>query len=274
MRISLCQTATGADKSANLAEAIALLKTAASDGCDVAVLPECLDYLGPEDGVVDAAEVEHGPFSSAIADQARALGIWVIGGTIRVRDDSTRVSNTLIVYNPQGVRTAIYRKMHMFDVSIPGGPEYIESRMVKPGSDVVVTAIAGNPSGLSICYDLRFPELFRLQALAGAKILFIPAAFTTHTGRDHWEVLLRARAIENQCFVVAVDQFGNALPGIPLYGRSMVIDPWGTVIACAPDGTGVTTVSIDLNVVEAIRERLPALRNRRDDIYSVSKTGS
>jgi predicted amidohydrolase len=159
--------------------------------------------------------------------------------------------------------------MHMFDLSIPGQLEFMESRTAEAGNEVVTADVAGIPSGLSICYDLRFPELFRLQALAGAKILYIPAAFTALTGRDHWELLLRARAVENQCFVIAANQYGNPSGGIALYGRSMIIDPWGTVLACAPDGINVTTADLDLTAVDRVRSKVPALRNRRADVYSL-----
>lgn len=270
MRIALCQTASAGDKAANLAAALDQLDHAAMLKADVAILPECLDYLGPDEGVWLAAEAEGGPFAQAIADRAKALGLWVIGGTVRVRAEGNRVGNTMIAYDPQGCTVATYRKLHMFDLSIPGQVEFLESNTVKPGHEIVTADIAGVPSGFAICYDLRFPELFRLLAMNGAKIIWLPAAFTAFTGRDHWEVLLRARAIENQCYIVAADQIGTPMPGLALYGRSMVIDPWGTVIGCAPDRAGVTMVDIDPSAVESIRERLPSLVNRRNDVYVLS----
>jgi len=270
MRVSVCQMSCKADKAENTATALRLLGEAAARGSEVAVLPEYFDYMGPEEGMMANSEELGGPLSSALAARAKELGIWVVGGTIRIRDGGERLSNTMIVYDPEGRRAAIYRKIHVFDVCIPGEVEFRESRMVRPGLDVVTTDIAGVPSGLTICYDLRFPELFRLLALAGVKILYMPSAFTTFTGRDHWELLLRARAVENQCFVVAPNQFGNAIPGIPLYGRSMIIDPWGTVLACAPDGVGVITADLDLSYLEGVRRKLPSLQNRRTDIYNLA----
>jgi predicted amidohydrolase len=272
MRVSVCQMTCRADKAENTATAMRMLGEAAAQGAEVAVLPEYFDYIGPEEGMMPNSEELGGPLSSALAARARELGIWVVGGTIRIRDGSDRLSNTMAVYDPEGRRVAVYRKIHVFDVCIPGEVEFRESRMVRPGGEVVTTDIAGVPSGLSICYDLRFPELFRLLALAGAKILYMPAAFTAFTGRDHWELLLRARAVENQCFVVAPNQFGNVVPGIPFYGRSMIIDPWGTVLACAPDGVGVVTADLDLSYLEGVRRKLPSLQNRRPDIYDLAVT--
>jgi len=274
MRVSICQMMAGPDKQANIATAISLLEEAARQGGQVAVLPECMDYMGPEEGVFANAEEIGGPFCQALAATAAALNLWIVGGTIRIRDAGNRVSNTLIVYGPTGRREATYRKLHTFDVSLPGEFEFIESRTVRPGDEIVVAEVNGVSSGLSICYDLRFPELFRLQALAGAKILYLPSAFTMATGRDHWEVLLRARAIENQCYVIASNQYGAALPTIPLYGRSMIVDPWGIVIACIAEGQGVMTAEVDVGRVDEQRRKLPAISNRRTDIYDLSLSPS
>lgn len=271
MRISVCQMNSRADKGENTRVALELLDEAKRQGAEVAVLPECLDYMGPDEGVYPASEDEGGPLWTALADKARDLGIWVVGGTFRVREaGSTRVGNTLVVFNPKGEATATYRKMHMFDIVIPGEVDFLESRTVKPGDDVVTTQIAGVTSGLSICFDLRFPELFRLQALAGARILFLPAAFTAFTGKDHWEVLLRARAIENTCFVVAAGQDGENMPGKASHGQSIIIDPWGNIVAQAPAGVGVITADIDLAEVDKVRRNMPSLQNRRADVYALS----
>jgi predicted amidohydrolase len=275
MRVSVCQTSSGADKAKNLADALAMTDESRRQGAEVAVLPEFVDYLGPDaQAALDGAETLDGPFSKALAAKARQHGMWIVGGTIRIKGDGNRIDNTSIVYDPMGGQCAVYRKMHLFDVCIPGELEYLESRTSRPGSQVVTTNIAGIPAGLSICYDLRFPELFRLQALQGAKILFMPAAFTALTGRDHWELLLRARAVENQCFVVAANQYGTPIPGVALYGRSMIIDPWGTVLACAPDGVHVATAELDLRTLDRVRRVLPALEHRRPDVYRLEATGS
>lgn len=269
MRISLCQTSSGEDKKANLAAALKQLEQAAAQGAVIAVLPESLDFIGPRKAVFAIAEDPGGPFTSAISAKAKELGIWVVGGTTRTRVSSDRVANTLTVYDPNGHRRATYDKMHMFNVAIPGGVTTRESDAVQAGSQIVVVDIAGITSGLSVCFDLRFPELYRLQALAGAKILFVPSAFTTFTGRDHWEVLLRARAIENQCFVIAPNQSGSAIPEIPLFGNSLIVDPWGKVIARVTDDVGVVTADIDIKAVDTIRQRIPSLSARRDDVYTL-----
>lgn len=274
MRVSVCQMNSRADKAENTRVALELLDEAKAQGADIAVLPECLDYMGPDEGVFPNSEDPNGPLSTALAVKAKELGIWVVGGTFRVRDGSERVGNTLVVYNPQGEITATYRKLHMFDISIPGEVDFLESRTVKPGEDIVTTDIAGVPSGLSICFDLRFPELFRLQTLAGAKILFLPAAFTAYTGKAHWELLLRARAVENTCFVVAAGQVGENMPGKASYGHSLIIDPWGNVIAEAPDGVGVTTADIDLALLDKVRRDMPSLQNRRADMYDLKVAGN
>jgi predicted amidohydrolase len=273
MRVSVCQMNSRADKVENTCIAMELLDRAAAEGAQVAVLPECLDYMGPDEGVMSNAEELDGPLSFGLAAKAREHAMWVIGGTIRVCDGSDRVANMLTVYDPTGALVATYAKLHMFDISIPGEVDFLESRTVRPGTEVVTTTIAGVPSGLSICYDLRFPELFRLQALAGAKILFLPAAFTAFTGAAHWELLLRARAVENQCFVVAAAQYGENMPGKASFGHSIVIDPWGTVLACSPEGTGVTTVNLEFDRLDQIRRELPALQNRRPDIYALTIAG-
>ena len=164
---------------------------------------------------------------------------------------------------PDGALAATYRKIHLFDIDIPGPGHLPGVATVAPGADVVTVDVDGVRVGLSICYDLRFPELYRQLAVAGAQVLLVPAAFTTHTGRDHWEVLLRARAIENQCYVVAAGQIGDHDPGTSCYGRSMVVDPWGTVIAQASDGVGLAVADLDFDRLDRIRQEVPSLANRR-----------
>jgi predicted amidohydrolase len=178
-----------------------------------------------------------------------------------------------MLFNRDGNRVAVYRKMHLYDVEIPGRVSAKESAVFAGGNEIVNAGIDGVNVGLSICYDLRFPELYRLLALRGAKVLLVPAAFTSYTGRDHWELLLRARAVENQCFVVAADQIGSYAPGKSSYGRSMIIDPWGTVLACAPDCNDVITADLDLAALDRIRQELPALANRRPDVYTLAAAG-
>jgi predicted amidohydrolase len=270
MRVSVCQTNSRNDKAANINEALSLLDEAARQGAEIAVLPECVDFMGPDAGVLANAERPGGPMSSALAAKAKEVGIWIVGGTIRFRTEGVRVANTTLVIDPTGVVTARYSKLHMFDISIPGQMEFKESGFIKPGDGIVTSEVAGVMSGLSICYDLRFPELYRLQALAGAKIMFVPAAFTAFTGAAHWELLLRARAVENQCFVVAAGQDGEYMPGKFSFGNSLIIDPWGDVLARAPAGPGVVTADLDFDRLDKVRRELPALQNRRPDIYDLS----
>jgi predicted amidohydrolase len=263
MLVAVCQLNARDDRAANLAAARGLLGRAARAGAELAVLPEYVDYLGPGAGLPKPEPVD-GEFAAFFAAAARELGIWVHAGSFHeAGPDADRTYNTSLIFNPGGELAAIYRKIHLYDVEIPGRVSYHESRSVAPGTEPVVTEIAGVPTGLSICYDLRFPELYRQLAIKGAKLVVVPAAFMMHPGRDHWEVLLRARAIENQCYVVAAGQIGDHDPGRTCFGRSMIIDPWGTVIAQAPDTTGIVTAEIDLERLEEIRTTLPSLANRR-----------
>ena len=264
MRVAVCQVNSRADRAANLDVARGLLERAAAAGADVAVLPEYVDYLGPGDGAPKPEGID-GEFAEFFAGAARELGIWVHAGSFHeTGPDERRTYNTSLVFDPRGGLVAHYRKIHLYDVEIAGRVSYQESRSVAPGDETVVADIAGVPTGLSICYDLRFPELYRRLAVeGGARVLVVPAAFMMHTGRDHWEVLLRARAIENQCYVVAAGQIGDHDPGRTCFGRSMIVDPWGTVLAQAPDAVGIVTADLDLERLEKIRTELPSLANRR-----------
>jgi deaminated glutathione amidase len=265
MRLAACQVNSRGDREANLASAVELLERAAVAGADVALLPEYVDYLGPAAGE-PKPEPADGSFAAVFAETARRLSMWVVAGSFHeVGPDRDHTYNTTLVFDRTGSLTARYRKIHLFDVELAGRPEvsYQESRRVAPGTDVVCVDVEGVRFGLSICYDLRFPELYRGLAVAGAQVLLVPAAFTTHTGRDHWEVLLRARAIENQCYVVAAGQSGEHDPGRSSYGHSMVVDPWGTVLAQAVDGVGIIVADLALDRVERIRAELPSLANRR-----------
>jgi len=270
MKIALCQLNSRQDKEENILAALRELDTAGSNGAEIAVLPECVDYMGEASGIRERSEPFMGPTVERFAEKARQHGMWILAGTIRTTsEDDERCSNTAYLISPEGEVTYYYNKIHMFDVRIESQVDFLESSAVRPGSEIGFTQIGHIPVGISICYDIRFPELFRIQALRGAKILFVPAAFTLFTGKDHWEVLLRARAIENQCFVVAVGQGGTHAPGIATYGRSMVIDPWGTVIACAPDGVNTTLVTIDLSRVDDVRRNVPSLANRQPEVYQL-----
>jgi len=263
MRVAACQLNSRGDRAANLAAARDLLSRAADAGADVAVLPEYVDYLGPAAQAPKPEPVD-GEFAAFFADAARELRMWVLAGSFHeVSPDPARSYNTSLLFDRRGMLAAVYRKIHLYDVDIPGRVTFQESRTVVAGADPTVADIEGVRFGLSICYDLRFPELYRRLAVAGASVLVVPAAFMTHTGRDHWEVLLRARAIENQCYVVAAGQIGDHEPGRSCYGRSMIVDPWGTILAQAPDEVGVTVADLDLARLARIRAELPSLANRR-----------
>ncbi|GAA2659394.1 carbon-nitrogen hydrolase family protein [Paractinoplanes durhamensis] len=264
MRVAVCQVNSRENRDQNLAVARDMLERAAAAGAELAVLPEYVDYLGPAAGAPKPEGID-GEFAAFFGTAARELGLWVHAGSFHESGpDEHRTYNTSLIFSPQGELTATYRKIHLYDVEIAGRVSYQESRSVAPGEETVVADVAGVRTGLSICYDLRFPELYRRLAVQGeARILAVPAAFMLHTGRDHWEVLLRARAIENQCYVVAAGQIGDHDPGRTCFGRSMIIDPWGTVLAQAPDTVGIATADLDLARLELIRSELPSLANRR-----------
>jgi len=263
MRVAVCQVNSREDRGANLTTARELIGRAAAAGAEFVMLPEYVDYLGPVDGEPKPEPVD-GEFAAFFAETARELGIWLHAGSFHeASPDPARTHNTSLLFDRTGGLSAVYRKIHLYDVEIPGRVSVRESASVAPGEETVVTDVDGVGVGLSICYDLRFPELYRRLAVSGATVLVVPAAFMVHTGRDHWEVLLRARAIENQCYVLAAGQIGNHEPGRVCYGRSMVVDPWGTVIAQVPDEPGITVADLDLTRLARIRAELPSLANRR-----------
>ncbi|HEV2088085.1 MAG TPA: carbon-nitrogen hydrolase family protein [Cryptosporangiaceae bacterium] len=262
MRVAACQLNSREDRARNLADARSLLADAAGRGADLAVLPELVDYLGPRRGE-PAPEPLDGEFGAFFAAAARELRMWVLAGSFREQGPDGLAYNTSPLFDRSGRLAAAYRKIHLYDVEIPGRVSYRESASIAPGERGVVADVEGAEVGLTICYDLRFPELYRQLAVAGARVLAVPAAFMAHTGRDHWEVLLRARAIENQCFVVAAGQIGDHEPGRTCLGRSMVVDPWGTVLVQAPDVPGVIVADLDFERLATIRAELPSLANRR-----------
>ncbi len=257
-----------ADKAANLERAEALVGRAAAAGADVVVLPEKWNGIGGADQLRSLAEpIEGGESVVALAGWARANGISVVGGSITERGEGhEKCFNTCIVVDAEGAITAVYRKIHLFDVEV-GGHVYRESEAEEAGEEPVVAEVASWPVGLTVCYDVRFPELYRILALEGAELLTVPAHFTLYTGRDHWHVLLRARAVENQCFVAAAAQVGETLPGRLSYGRSLIADPWGIVLAEAPDEETVIVAELDRARLREIREKLPSLANRQPAAY-------
>jgi predicted amidohydrolase len=263
MRVAVCQLNAREDRSANLRAARDLLARAADGGADLALLPEYTDYLGPSAGAPKPEGLD-GEYVTFFASAARDLGINVLAGSFHeTGPDDEHTYNTMPVLDRTGSLIGVYRKIHLYDVEIPGRVSYRESSTVSPGAETVVVPVDGVSFGLSICYDLRFPELYRRLAVGGASVLVVPAAFMMHTGRDHWEVLLRARAVENQCYVIAAGQIGDHDPGRTCFGRSMVVDPWGTVVAQMPDEVGLVTADLDLGRLERIRVEVPSLANRR-----------
>jgi deaminated glutathione amidase len=266
-RVGAVQLNATADREANLANADRLVREAASRGAQLVVLPEKWPLLGSGEQLRDGAEALDGPAISWARACARELALELVAGSFAERTADGRIHNTSLHISPDGEIRALYRKIHMFDVTIDG-VEYRESEHEDPGDEIVLSQTdTGIELGLTVCYDLRFPELYRILALRGARVLVVPAAFTLATTRDHWETLLRARAIENQAFVIAANQIGENEPGRRSGGRSMIIDPWGVVLAQASDAVGVIVADLDLARLDAIRSTLPSLANRRPGAY-------
>jgi predicted amidohydrolase len=268
MRAAAVQLSSTPDRDRNLEAADRLTRDAAARGAELVVLPEKWPVLGTPEQTAAGAEPLDGPALSWARATARELGIDLVAGSIAEHvEGAERGANTSVHIGPDGEDRAVYRKIHMFDVEV-GGRTYRESEHEAPGDEVVGSELAdGSGLGLTICYDLRFPELSRILAVRGARVLTVPAAFTETTTRDHWEVLLRARAIENQCFVVAANQVGEPAPGMRTGGRSMIVDPWGLVLAQAPDFETVIVADLDFGRLERIRAKLPSLANRQAAAY-------
>ena len=267
LRVVLVQLDAGPDPAANLERALALVERAgeALEGRPgLIAFPEVFLYRGPSAGWRDSATEIPGPVSQRFSETARRLRCWILLGSLAERStDPARPYNTCALIDPAGSVVARYRKRHLFDVTIDNGPSDRESARTTAGEEAAVAVLTGAAEGsnvslgLSICYDLRFPELYRELTSAGAQILAVPSSFTEATGRDHWEVLLRARAIENGAFVIAPAQCGGS-GGIATHGRSMVIDPWGIVLAQAPDGPGIVLADVELDRVAAVRRQIPS----------------
>jgi predicted amidohydrolase len=257
------------DTARNLAIADRLVRAAAARGAELVVLPEKWTVLGRPEPMAAAAQPLDGEAIGWARSVAAELGIDLIAGSILERrpQDGT-LANTSVHVGREGELKAVYRKLHMFDVEVDG-VRYAESEHEQAGEEIVVSTLGdGTPLGLSVCYDIRFPELYRVLAERGAEILSVPSAFTLATTRDHWEILVRARAIENQCFVIAANQIGAHPPGHRSGGRSLIVDPWGLVLACAPDAETVIVANLDRSTLLDVRRRLPALRHRRPEVYA------
>ena len=268
LRVACVQLTAGPDKAANLEKAERLVARAAALGAKLVALPEKWNLVGDPEALNSGAEtIEQGESVGAMSAWAKRHEIVLVGGSIvERREGREKLSNTSLVFDAAGELVARYRKIHLFDVEV-GGHVYCESEAEESGDEVVVAEAGGWKIGLTVCYDLRFPELFRLLALAGAELVTVPSNFTQRTGMDHWQVLLRARAIENALFVAAPDQIGGPAAGRPSYGHSLVVDPWGTVLAQAPDCETVVLAELERSRVGEIRSRLPALAQRRPDLY-------
>ncbi|MBW3593747.1 MAG: carbon-nitrogen hydrolase family protein [Actinobacteria bacterium] len=268
MRVACVQLNAGASKADNLEKAERLVAEAASTGADVVVLPEKWNAFGTADTLrANAEPLEGGESVEAMAEWARRHGLTLVGGSITERREGReKLSNTCLVFDPSGDVVATYRKIHMFDVDV-GGHAYRESEAEEPGEETLVCDVEGWRVGLTVCYDLRFPELYRILALDGAELITVPAAFTLFTGKDHWDLLLRARAFENQCYVVAANMWGTHEGGKASYGRSSIVDPWGVVLAQAGDEDTVIAAEVDRAHMERIRAALPSLANRRPAAY-------
>jgi predicted amidohydrolase len=266
LRAAAVQLNSTNDKARNLAAAERLVRAAAADGAELVALPEKWNLLAGGEELLAGAEALDGPSLTAARGWARALGIHLLAGSVAERGEGEKASNTSVLIGPDGEDLAVYRKIHMFDVDA-GGVSYRESEHEQPGSEVVTGPVGELIVGLSVCYDLRFPELFRILALRGARVLTVPSAFTAATGRDHWEVLLRARAIENQAFVIAPNQVGTAPPHFDSFGHSAIVDPWGAVLASAPEEECFVAADLDLAAQDDVRESLPSLANRRPRAY-------
>ena len=267
MRAAAIQLNSTEDKRRNIERAERLVREAAGDAATLAVLPEKFNVLGGPDDLRGGAEPIPGPTTDWAAGLARELGLWLVAGSIvERRPGQEKLGNTSVLAGPDGELHATYRKIHLFDVEV-GGTVYRESDAEAPGDEVVVADAGGLELGMAVCYDLRFPELFRIMAVRGARAISLPAAFTVPTGRAHWEILVRARAIENQAFVIAAGQIGSHPPDHRSYGHSLIAGPWGEVLAQAPDEECFVAADLDLDAQQQVREKLPSLAHRRPGAY-------
>jgi predicted amidohydrolase len=273
LRTSVIQLNSQDHLEENLNAADQLIERAADAGAQFVALPELWTYLGPYSGYDKAAQTLTGPAIHLLKKKARKHNLIIHGGSFVEPHPHLegKFFNTSVLIKGDGEIAAVYRKIHLFDVDLANGETHHESDRIVPGDKIVTADIDGVIFGMTICYDLRFPELYRSLALQGAQILLVPAAFTLQTGRDHWEVLLRARAIENQCFVVAPAQVGKNPPDRQCFGRAMIVDPWGLVLAQAPDMPTLITIDIDLALIERTQTQIPCLKHRRPEIYHIGE---
>lgn len=263
---AVVQLTSTSDEEANWESARSLIERAAGHGARFIATPENTNYLGPHEEKVRRAEPLDGPTCRRFADLARGLGVHLLLGSFNEKSDEPhRCYNTSVFFSPEGEVLGTYRKIHLFDVDVPGGVRFAESATCKPGEQTAVVDTPLGRFGLTICYDLRFPELYRRMVDGGAEMILIPSAFTLATGKDHWEPLIRARAIETQCWVLAPAQHGRHDDGglAHTWGHAMIVDPWGLPVATASDGPGIALAEIDLGRVERVRQAIPLARHRR-----------
>jgi predicted amidohydrolase len=268
MRVAVVQLSSQDDVVSNLARTRHWIAQAAAAGAQLVALPENFAFMGEEAGKREIAEAldrgSSGPILSALVDGATTHRVWVLGGGMPERSgDAARPYNTSVLVDPKGALAATYRKVHLFDVSLPDGTSASESAATTAGRDAVTADVLGARIGFSICYDLRFPELYRRLVDQGARVVTVPAAFTLTTGKDHWHALLRARAIENQVYVLAPAQHGKHPRGRQTYGKSLIVDPWGEVIAQCSEGEGFAVARLDFEYQDRVRTALPSLLHRK-----------
>ncbi len=268
MKIGIAQMNSQDDKSANLKQAEGLIDRLAAQGARFIILPEYFHFLGPEEKMPENAEPMEGQSLELIHRKAIEHKMYIHSGSFLERDEDN-IYNTCVVFDPKGEIIAKYRKIFLFDVETPGGFVYKESATITSGNEVVTFEVDDIIFGMSTCYDLRFPEMYRRLMKTGVQVILVPAAFTLQTGRDHWELLLRARAVENLSWVISSAQWGPHPPNFTCYGRSMVINPWGLVVAQAPDGVTCLTAEMDMEMVKETRIAFPALNHIREDLFSL-----
>lgn len=265
--VAACQMDSQDDKQENLRIAGEMIAENAAKGARIIAFPETMNFMGK--GYRHQAEPVPGPTTDFFCEEAKKHHVWIVSGSFPEVQENGKPYNTLTLVDPEGKIRCRYRKLHMFDVEVDNTPSYKESDHNTAGNEIVLADTELGRLGFAICYDLRFGEMFRIMALQGAQVIFLPASFTMNTGKDHWETLLRARAIENGVYIVAPDQMGKKT-NMLAYGKSMIIDPWGDVIARASDRTGSILAEIDLDYLEKVRQQIPSLENRRGDMYEVT----
>ena len=267
MLVSAIQLNSKQNKEENLTKAIHYIEKAAAMGAKLIVLPEYMNYISSKKEALEQAETIPGPTIDILMRKAKELNIYIHCGSILEKYDDERAFNTSVLINDNGVIEAKYRKIHLFDIDVNGVATYKESNLIKPGEEIVVADTKVGKIGFSICYDLRFPELYRSLMLKGSEVIVVPAAFNQRTGIHHWETLLKARAIENQCYIIASGQLGTFEEGQTTFGSSMIIDPWGIVIARASDVEGYILADVNFEYISQLRQQLPCLYHRKPELY-------